>query len=748
MVPGAPVAHDRCMDTITSTQDSKSRNDQTRRSGAVWISGTGAFLLVAAATLFVAVRWDTLPDEVKFAIVAGLSGAFLVAGRRLRDRIPATGSVLFHLGAFLAPVAAAATDAKIGLGWAAMALIIGVSGAVFYGALAAWSGSVVLRWVAVASVIVAATGLGGLSPVPAPLALAAVALAWSLVGEMPGSLPARRPEIGDVWALVAGVAPAIAVAIPYAADVGARGPLSIGESIALAATGPVVGATLLQAARRRADARWAWLALAGTSVPLIAGLAAAAPDGDTTLVLLAGAFVVIEVVALLAADDPLFARPMVVAAAAAEVAAGVGVLAAGAITLLVAFPDELWEPVFPDTTLGLVFGLLAVGWMVARARAVRDLGVVSGVAAGICAFGAVASASGDPVAVAFASLGVAAATLLVGRARAGLGVLAASGFALVVAWPVAGARTTVGSLAAVLAAAVAAETATRTWMRITSSSAAGAFVVGASTGVGDLMELDPSALGLALASSTVVWGVLAVLVPREWRSSFFAAAVGTLGLGLVLTSGDQTAFGVATIIAGGLVVGAGVYFRWEAVAHAGGIVATIGVWFVLDAASVMSTEAYAAPVALQLLIAGARARHVRVDEVVGEYTSDDQAPAPIPSSWVAYGPALALLGASACIERISGGAGWHAVVAGAVGVVAVAVGGWRRLAAPLFIGTGLLVAVTVYESLGAAAGVPTWMWLALGGAFLLAAGITLERSATGPIDAGRRLVDVVATRFE
>ncbi|MCZ7529121.1 MAG: hypothetical protein M5U31_01510 [Acidimicrobiia bacterium] len=457
---------------------------------------------------------------------------------------------------------------------------------------------------------------------------------------------------------------------------------------------------------------------------------------------------VIEVVALLAADDPLFARPMAVAAVAAEVAAGIGVLAAGAITLLVAFPDELWEPVFPDTTLGLAFGLLAVGWMVARPRVLKDLRVVFGVAAGICAFGAVASASGDPVAVAFASLGVAAATLLIGRARAGLGVLAASSFALVVAWPAAGARTSIGSLAAVLAAAVAAETATRTWMRITSSIAAGVFVVGASTGVGDVVGLDSTTLGLALASSAAVWAALAVLVPREWRSSFFAAAVAVLTTGLVLTSGDQTAFGVATIIAGGLVVGTGVFFHWVPVAHAGGVVATIGLWTVLDAAAVMSTEAYAAPVALQLLIAGAWARHARVDEIVGEYTSDDQPTTAIPSSWVAYGPALALLGASACIERISGGAGWHAVVAGAVGVVAVAVGGWRRLAAPLFIGTGLLIAVTVYESLGAAAGVPTWMWLALGGAFLLGAGITLERSATSPVDAGRRLVDVVATRFE
>jgi len=101
----------------------------------------------------------------------------------------------------------------------------------------------------------------------------------------------------------------------------------------------------------------------------------------------------------------------------------------------------------------------------------------------------------------------------------------------------------------------------------------------------------------------------------------------------------------------------------------------------------------------------------------------------------------------ALVERLAGGAGWHGLVAGAVSLSAVAVGGGRRLAGPMVVGTGLLVAVTVHESLDALAGVPTWAWLTLGGTILLGIGVALERSDTSPVEASRRIVDVVAERF-
>ena len=145
------------------------------------------------------------------------------------------------------------------------------------------------------------------------------------------------------------------------------------------------------------------------------------------------------------------------------------------------------------------------------------------------------------------------------------------------------------------------------------------------------------------------------------------------------------------------------------------------------------SEAYVAPVALELLIIG----------IILRATSSRR-----PSSWVAYGPAISMIVASALVERMSGGVAWHSVIAGAVGVAAVVVGGSRRLAAPLVLGTVTLVLVVLREALDQSAGVPTWAWLAAGGATLIASAVAMERRDVTPIEAGRRLVDVLGTSFD
>jgi hypothetical protein len=87
------------------------------------------------------------------------------------------------------------------------------------------------------------------------------------------------------------------------------------------------------------------------------------------------------------------------------------------------------------------------------------------------------------------------------------------------------------------------------------------------------------------------------------------------------------------------------------------------------------------------------------------------------------------------------------VVAGTVSITAVIIGGSRRLAAPLLLGTALLVAHVGYETLAVTAAMPTWVWLAIGGSVLLVAGVVMERHDTGPIESGKRLVDVVRESF-
>ena len=98
-----------------------SRPDPTRpdptRTGAVWVTGTGAFLLLAAASVFVAVHWGAIPDTVKLGVLLLATGGFLIAGRSLKATLPATAGALFHLGTFLVPIDVAAIGIHADLDW-------------------------------------------------------------------------------------------------------------------------------------------------------------------------------------------------------------------------------------------------------------------------------------------------------------------------------------------------------------------------------------------------------------------------------------------------------------------------------------------------------------------------------------------------------------------------------------------------------------------------------------------------------
>jgi hypothetical protein len=203
------------------------------------------------------------------------------------------------------------------------------------------------------------------------------------------------------------------------------------------------------------------------------------------------------------------------------------------------------------------------------------------------------------------------------------------------------------------------------------------------------------------------------------------AMTGALDLALV----EPVALSYVLLAAGALVAAGGVALEREDLQLTGAAIGTVAVWMRLGAAGVGATEPYLLPVVALLLVVGARSQTRGA------------------SSWIAYGPAIALLGTAAFVERLDGGSGWHAVVAGGVGVASVVLGGQRRLAAPLVLGTLLLVALCGYETLAITAQLDTWTWLALGGGSLLAAGVAMERREVGPLETGRRLVDVVSERY-
>ncbi|MFP5319104.1 MAG: SCO7613 C-terminal domain-containing membrane protein [Acidimicrobiia bacterium] len=826
-----------------------------RRTAATWVGSTGAFLLVAAAAVFVAVRWDQLPDPAKLALVGGLTGAFLVAGRALRPTLPATGDVLFHLGAFLIPVDLAGLSLRADLGWRLTLLAEGLVCTAVFAGLAYVTRSVVLSWAATASPLVLAAGIAGVTPVPATLALAVGALAVEL-----GAGPAQRRArwSAAVWAAVAGLAPAVGPALGLLlADAGAArsglgellfegsrlrvgagtleelGLIGPSQQLVALASGLIAAVVLARQGHRRRDLRLAFLAVASVAVGVGTAVSAAEVSGPFELLGLAALFVVIELLALALFDDDFWGRPLAGAAHAAEALAGVAVLSAGFVLAVAPLFDlverhELFES-GTNPTLAAALLVAAVGWLTADVRravpaAGRSLGnaLVRGsgwapatMAAAVSAAAGVALATFSGLATATALVGL-SAVLVAGR-QAGGALLAALfvPWAVVTAWthPLAvGAVGLGGAVVLAVAAhrdaslvlaldavatALAASLLTpdlvgdagslylavgATWALAFALGRMGdvarlgllvpvllapglhpaaasipplavvtaLYVVDAvrlgrpQVALGAAVAVQPLVLALARATDVplpwagfglcvcaVAWTGLAAVVDRPWRSPFLVAAGGALGLGVPLAAEDAVAFADSLLVAGGLAFAAALVLRHLALGHAGAAVLTTGLYVHLHLGGTAVAEPYVAPVALQLLVAGwiAQRRH--------------QA-----SSWVAYVPGVLLMGGAAIAERVQGGPGWHALVAGVVAVAAVAVGGWRRQAGPMVVGTAMLAVVTVRESLSVLAGVPTWAWLGLGGTVLLGAAVLLERTDSSPLEASRRVVDVLSERFE
>ncbi|HEV7758425.1 MAG TPA: hypothetical protein VGO78_05535, partial [Acidimicrobiales bacterium] len=228
----------------------------------------------------------------------------------------------------------------------------------------------------------------------------------------------------------------------------------------------------------------------------------------------------------------------------------------------------------------------------------------------------------------------------------------------------------------------------------------------------------------------IAWLGLGASVPPRWTPPMVVSAAGAAAVGLLLGLGHPTALATDLLLVGGTLAAAGLVVNRSEPTTIGLGLATIGLWWHLQLAGVTAPEPYVLPVAVLLLVAGI---HAQREHGV--------------SSWLAHAPPVALLGATALQERLAGGAAWHALVAGLVGGAAVAAGGARRLAGPLLVGTLLVVATTVHETLGVTAALDTWVWLALGGLTLLAAGVAMERRGVGPVEAGRRLLDVIDERF-
>lgn len=835
------------MTTPTTTPDSShgpdrseptpsSRDAAGRRAGATWVAATGAALVLAAATVFVAVSWDQIPDMGKFAMLLTVTGGCFGGGLALRRTLPATGSVLTHLGALLVPANVGAANLEIGLGWRGLLLLEGVVALVVFGSVARLLQSRVLAAAATAAGLACAAGIAANTDVPAPILVAAAAAAL---------LAARRHQR---CAISSACAAAVAPLSAYAFDlITIRGDEIIGRGVAtelgVLGVGPAwsliagifVAATIAIAARRNDRPALLSVAAVGIVAHGISATRGAEVDSDTRWISIAALFVLIELCVLAARRDRFYAP---ITKVAADVVEGFALLAAGwGVTAAFAEIDLRSDVIRPNPSVAVAYGLLAVGFVVAGLRractpsfsatqwrssawswldaaaagsAVAALvhtdanpSVLAGAMLGISVVWFASNRRGSEFAhaVVVAAVSVAdhdslsgfgfagaaiALCIAVAHAHAGRGSSnsavhgAASLVWLAVAtttvaphWGAMGAATVavVGLGIIALAFTALSPEVARTarvlaacspiifaWLPLTEvwmPSTALTILVGIEVwrtrearfgfaAVGPMVLLELAAAhsidltlatsGLAIIAAAFVWGGFAVLLPPRVRDPFIAlgAVSALVGSGLAMTS--LATAGPALIALGGAALGAGVLLRRDPLQQLAGAMATIGIWLVLAERSIAITEAFLAPVAVQLIVTGivVRARHPH-----GEV-----------SSWLAYVPGLVMLTAPAMLERMTGGVEEHALFAGAVAVVAVAVGGWGRQVGTLMTGTLVLGIVTIHESLSAGVYVPTWVWLGAGGAALLGAAVAMERSDTSPVEAGRRIVDIVSEHFD
>jgi hypothetical protein len=151
--------------------------------------------------------------------------------------------------------------------------------------------------------------------------------------------------------------------------------------------------------------------------------------------------------------------------------------------------------------------------------------------------------------------------------------------------------------------------------------------------------------------------------------------------------------------------------RMQAYGTAAGAAALGVTWAWLAAAHVTVVEAYTLPAAAVALAAG--------------YVTWKRGPG---RSWLALGPAIVIaLGPTLDLAIKQNDAGRSILVAaGAVAVVLL--GAWKRLQAPLVLGSAALLILSIDTSGPAAARLPRWVPLALAGVLLMWVGARFERS--------------------
>jgi hypothetical protein len=119
---------------------------------------------------------------------------------------------------------------------------------------------------------------------------------------------------------------------------------------------------------------------------------------------------------------------------------------------------------------------------------------------------------------------------------------------------------------------------------------------------------------------------------------------------------------------------------------------------------------------------------------------------PTTSSWLAYGPAL-VWGSLYLLSTQHSNQPSRAGVTIGFAIVAIAIGGLRRSAAPLLIGSLTTIATIVIMVGPALAKLSLWLWVAVGGAFLIGVAMLIERKVVDESGEQHRVLEKVLKGF-